>query len=165
MASLDGSRIGTDNTLVVMTELTNYVYASEATMMDNVQYMNILCETAGLDDNQKLVLFLNGLDMAPNVHGEVRATAAQFRRDNKTWEVISAALCDSYNVLFKLLLPLLPTQRSLDLGEAPKPPRPRTTASPTTARSRVTRRPTATSCTPALCVALLLTVPGTTIAP
>jgi hypothetical protein len=99
MASLDGSRIGTDNTLVVMTELTNYVYASEATMMDNVQYMNILCETAGLDDSQKLVLFLNGLDRAPNVHGELRATAAQFRRDNKSWDVISAALCDSYNVL------------------------------------------------------------------
>ncbi|KAJ1398264.1 hypothetical protein B484DRAFT_406707 [Ochromonadaceae sp. CCMP2298] len=73
ISGLDGSRIGLNNSVALVG------------MGDNIQYMNIICESAGLGEEKKLVLFLNGMDRALNVHKELRDTASQFRRDQKSY--------------------------------------------------------------------------------
>jgi hypothetical protein len=92
-------QISHDNSMAMVAEATAYVYSSKVEMADNIQYMNIICECAGLDEEKKLVLFLNGMVRAPNVHKELRDTASQFRRDQKSWDVICSALLGAYQVL------------------------------------------------------------------
>ncbi|KAJ1417245.1 hypothetical protein B484DRAFT_434304 [Ochromonadaceae sp. CCMP2298] len=68
IAALDGSLVGTDNSMVLVAEATAYVDCTKVGVGDNLQYMNIVCESAGLDDEKKFVLFLNGLDSSSAEH-------------------------------------------------------------------------------------------------
>ncbi|KAJ1382139.1 hypothetical protein B484DRAFT_411536 [Ochromonadaceae sp. CCMP2298] len=58
IAAHDGTRAGIDNRMAVISELSAYIYSSDVSMGDNIQYIEILSGIAGFDDSQKLVTAL-----------------------------------------------------------------------------------------------------------
>jgi hypothetical protein len=99
IAAHDGTRAGIDNRMAVISELSAYIYSSDVSMGDNIQYIEILSGIAGFDDSQKLVVLLTGLERCPSVHPELKHTAGLHRRLNSDYTTVSTALVKAYAVL------------------------------------------------------------------
>ncbi|KAJ1385257.1 hypothetical protein B484DRAFT_461312, partial [Ochromonadaceae sp. CCMP2298] len=98
-SSLDGTLGGTDTTISVINEINSYVYCSELSMDDNIQYLNHLCTAANYADSYRLVCLLGAIDRSPSVHREIRETASLHRRIASTYPVLVQALRTAYSIL------------------------------------------------------------------
>mmetsp|Transcript_6663 Transcript_6663/g.14585 ORF Transcript_6663/g.14585 Transcript_6663/m.14585 type:complete len:204 (+) Transcript_6663:343-954(+) len=85
--------------MAVITELSSFTYCSESSAPDNIHYLNLCCFIAGLNDTQKLVILLNGIENSGSMHSEIRAVAGLHKRLGSFWPVTSNAILAAYATL------------------------------------------------------------------
>jgi hypothetical protein len=98
-ARLDGTLGGINNTMAVVTEITNFFYSSALSMDDNIQYTDPVCALVNYDEAHKVAVILSAIDKSPRLHKEIRETAAAYKYMNSDYAHLVQALRTTYSSL------------------------------------------------------------------
>jgi hypothetical protein len=98
-ARLDGTLGGVNNTMSVVTEITNFFYCSSLSMDDNIQYTDHVCALANYDEEHKRAVLLSAIDKSPRLHKEIREAAAAHKYMNSDYPHLVQALRTTYSTL------------------------------------------------------------------
>ncbi|KAJ1417326.1 hypothetical protein B484DRAFT_400878 [Ochromonadaceae sp. CCMP2298] len=99
-ARFNGLQGGSSNFLALINEINAYIYCTEVSLDDNVQYLNRLFTLAGYAPELRMVCLLNAILRNPKVHGELRDTAkAHKHMPDSDYAKLVQALQTTFSIL------------------------------------------------------------------